>query len=267
MNRLYGIKKTSVFILIIILVFSCVNCKKTGVVKKPSLGKKEVFNIMENQMKMNAAVSNFSAKGYFIYKDSRQELNLAAHVKYDKKAAFTRISFYGNLDNAHWGEIVVYKGKVKMYFPIQKRFFTGSIRDFNLYSFAKINIQLSEILRLSRLNVYFINNVLRKSAAVSTRFYIIYLQNKKEIQKLFIDRTTKKITRSRIYQKGIERARLLYRYYKNINGINQPVNCTLKVLSHNLKAIIWFTKINPVYRYKKGDEVLKVGDGITEEKR
>ncbi len=245
--------RISAFCLIFMLSCSA-SSKRTG----PSVSLLELHNRIDYIQKQNDSLKYFSADGFFIYKDKKMDLNLGMKVKYDKTSKFSRILFFNNIDNSVWGDLVVFKNSVSLYFPTKKTLYKGKIDNFNLYPFTRINIQLSEILKLAFAKVYFINNFKKAGARDVGKYFLLYIKNSELWQKLYFEKKTLNISKIQIYKKNKEKALLRYAYYKLINGNNIPMRSELHIRKRGLRVISWYSKVFFKYRYKTGDEILNL---------
>jgi hypothetical protein len=224
--------------------------------------------LFDAQVSNDSNLTNVVARGFFHYKDAAQDVNLSVLVRHDEAASFTRITFYGNLEEDYWGDILVYKGNVSLYFPIDQTLHKGKISNFDLYPFARIHIQLSELLNLALGRVYLIDDYEKQRGAASKDHYVLNIQNEKEVQQLFFARDTSLVMQCKIfhYQGDSlrERATVKYDHHKAVDGLLIPHKTDLSSLQPRLRAVIWFKDFSRDYVFSESDAVLLVPEGTQE---
>ena len=203
----------------------------------------------------------FLAKGYFYYKDRKRDLHLSVRIL--RRSDFFRITFRGNLDNALWADILVKNGEVKLHFPLQKRLYISQLKGFDLYSFARIHVSMDELLRLASLTPYLIPNANNVRSLKGDTMYLVFRENQKEQQKLYLDKKNLNIVKSQIFRKKILRGQILYQLYKQRSGLMVPFKCTLTVPVASVRSVLWLRDVRFGDHYTAKEGQIKLSSDVT----
>jgi len=256
LNRIKRIKKS--FFLVLVLLATVTSCTKKTVVRKITL--RELYSFVDNAISNNRKINQFKMAGYFIYKDDRHDLNLALTLFFDDKMGFRRIVFKGNLDDSYWGDIVVFKGITKIYYPLDDKLFIGKTDKISFKKVNQLNISLKELLQILSCRVFFLDNFSKASGKIEGDKYLLYLKNSDKWQKVYFDSQKKTISRIKLYKGNKEIADIRYSYYKYIDSVLVPHKIQFKSPVANTSCTIWFQEkeTNFKYRFKKGNEKIKI---------
>lgn len=238
-------------------------CSSGPPVRKGGITLRQLYTMHDRILEYNKCIKSFSGEGHFYYKDGKRELNLLARIRFDDDNSFSRISFYGTLDNSLWGDIVVHRQKVSLYFPLRKKMYTGQLRNFDLHPFSGIHIQLAELLKLARGRIYFLSGSTRKRGVASSDHYILFLRNSEETQKVYFGKKQGLVRETRVYSGKQEKARLIYESYAKPEGVPVPRKCTLEVRSRSLRAVVWYTSVSLAYQFQKKDSLIETEPGTS----
>lgn len=246
--------RVSCFLLFFLLMTGCVSSAQ-----KPVAGTDTAFleRRLQHLLREQETLRTFAADGFFYFKDSKTELNLAVRLLHDRERGLSRITFRGNLDDVLWADIVVQDNRVLLHFPLQKTLYRAALPGFDLYPFTKIHVQMEELLRLAALVPHIPQGAAPVQSTYTKDAYILYRESAAMQQKIFLGRARLLVDAVHLFSGNKLRAILQYSLYKDIGSLAVPHRLSLDAPAHGTRAVLWLRRITPGVSVTPGALALK----------
>lgn len=228
------------FLLFFLLLAGC-----SSSARKPAAGADTAFleGRLQHLLREQETLRTFAAEGFFYFRDSKTELNLAVRLLHDRERNLYRITFRGNLDDVLWADIAVRDNRVLLHFPLQKTLYRAALPGFDLYPFTKIHVRMEELLRLAGLVPHVPPGAGPVQGTYTKDAYILYREGADMQQKIFLGRKRLLVDAVHLFSGKKLRAVLQYSLYKDIGTLAVPHRLSLDAPAHGTRAVLWLRQI------------------------